>query len=220
VTPITCLAVRLRARHALPFALAVVGLAGSLRAEARVSISGSPPTTDVVGQQYIFTPTATDTRNRTLYYQISNKPTWASFSTSTGTLSGTPSSSNVGTTSNITITVSDGHSKAQLSPFSLTVTSGATSTPAPTPTTGSATVTWTAPTQNTDGTALTNLAGYKIAYGTSSSSLSNSVQVANSGATSYTLSSLASGTWYFAVLAYTNSGAQSALSAVTSKTVP
>jgi hypothetical protein len=32
---------------------------------------------------------------------------------------------------------------------------------------GRATLSWTAPTENTDGTTLANLAGYRIRYGTS-----------------------------------------------------
>jgi len=45
------------------------------------------------------------------------------------------------------------------------------------------------------------------------------VQVASAGAVSYVLSNLASGTWYFAVSAYTSSGTSSALSTVASKTI-
>jgi hypothetical protein len=84
---------------------------------------------------------------------------------------------------------------------------------------GAATLTWNAPAQNGDGTALTNLAGYRIDYGTDSSSLTNSVQVANAGATSYTLSNLPSGTWYFTVRAYTNNGVTSDGSNVASKQI-
>jgi hypothetical protein len=211
----TRLAVRMRARHAVPCLLAVIGLAGSFNAEAKVSISGSPPTSDPVSQLYTFTPTAADTRPRTLYFQISNKPAWASFSTSTGKLSGTPSASNVGTFSNITIKVSDGRTQATLAPFSIAVTASASTT-----TSGTATVSWVPPTQNSDGSALTNLAGYKIDYGTSSGALTQTVQVASPGTASYTVTNLASGTWYFAVQSYSNSGIQSALSNVTSKTIP
>jgi hypothetical protein len=209
------LAVRMRARHAVPCLLAVIGLAGSLNAQARVSISGSPTVSDSVGQLYSFTPQATDTRPRTLYFQISNKPAWASFSTSTGKLTGTPTASNVGTFSNITIKVTDGRTNATLAPFSIAVTASASTT-----TSGTATVSWVPPTQNSDGTALTNLAGYKIDYGTSSGALTKTVQVASPGTASYTVTNLPSGTWYFAVQSYTNSGSQSALSNVTSKTIP
>jgi hypothetical protein len=213
----TRLAVRMRARHAVPCLLAVVGLAGSFNAQARVSISGSPSGSDTVGTLYTFAPKATDTRPRTLYFQISNKPAWASFSTSTGKLTGTPSASNVGTFSNITIKVSDGRTQATLTPFSIAVIASAGT---PKPGSGTATVTWAPPTQNSDGTALTNLAGYKIDYGTSSGALTKTVQVASAGTSSYTVNNLASGTWYFAVQSYTNSGSQSALSNVTSKTIP
>jgi hypothetical protein len=84
---------------------------------------------------------------------------------------------------------------------------------------GNATVTWDAPTANADGSALTNLDGYQIDYGTDSAALTNSVQVPNAGATSYTLSNLPSGTWYFTVRAHTNSGLTSDASSVTSKRV-
>lgn len=64
----------------------------------------------------------------------------------------------------------------------------------------SATLTWSAPTTNTDGTPLTDLVGYKIYYGTSSGSYSVSVDVGN--VTTYTVDSLSSGTYYFVVTAY------------------
>jgi len=99
---------------------------------------------------------------------------------------------------------------------SVTGTAGTT-----TPTSGTATVSWVAPTENSNGTALTNLAGYTVYYGTDASTLSQgqSVKVANPAALSYTVSGLASGTWYFAVASYTTGGQASALSAVSSKTI-
>ena len=84
---------------------------------------------------------------------------------------------------------------------------------------GTATVNWTPPTDNTNGTALTGLAGYQIHYGTASNNLSQTVQVANSGLTSYTLTNLTAGTWYFAVTSYTTSGTQSSMSNLASKTI-
>lgn len=89
----------------------------------------------------------------------------------------------------------------------------------PTSSTGSATLTWTAPTQDTNGSALTNLAGYYIYYGTSVGSLSNKVSIASPGTLTYTVSGLGLGTWYFAIAAYTNTGVQSSLSNVGSKTI-
>lgn len=84
---------------------------------------------------------------------------------------------------------------------------------------GSATVSWAAPTVNTDGSAVTNLAGYRVSYGSSASVLSQVVQVANPAATSYVINTLQAGTYYFAAKAYTTTGVESALSNVVSKTV-
>src|SRR5882757_6837905 len=65
--------------------------------------------------------------------------------------------------------------------------------------TGTATLDWTPPTENSDGSALTNLAGYTVYYGTSPDKLTESVKVSNPGLTAYTMTNLTSGTWYFAV---------------------
>jgi len=72
------------------------------------------------------------------------------------------------------------------------------------------------PTENTDGSALTNLAGYTVYYGTSANNLTESVKVTNPGLTAYTLSNLASGTWYFAVTSYSSTGVESTRSGVVS----
>lgn len=84
--------------------------------------------------------------------------------------------------------------------------------------TATATLTWAAPTQNTDGSALTNLAGFKLYYGTSSTNLINSTSV-GAGVTSSVINSLSAGTWYFAVTAYNDQGIESAYSNVASKSV-
>ncbi|MDP5192020.1 Ig-like domain-containing protein, partial [Rheinheimera baltica] len=51
-----------------------------------------------------------------------NKPSWAAFNTTTGALTGTPVAADVGTTSGIVISVSDGTLSASLEPFNLEVT--------------------------------------------------------------------------------------------------
>lgn len=91
--------------------------------------------------------------------------------------------------------------------------------PPPPPVSGSAVLAWTAPTTNTDGTALTNLAGFTISYGTSPSAMTQTIDVPNSTATGYTVVGLTTGTWYFTVTAYTSGGTQSAPSDVASKTI-
>jgi hypothetical protein len=176
------------------------------------TISGTPPTSVKAGSAYAFTPTATDPEGKTLAFSITNKPAWATFSTTTGKLSGTPSSAQTGTYSNIGIKVSDGSLTASLPTFAIVVSS--------TTTTGSATLSWTPPTRNTDGSTLTNLAGYRILYGTSAGALNKSIQIANAGTSRYVVENLTAGTWYFSVRAYSTSGAESTNANTASKTIP
>lgn len=191
------------------------GSGGSI---ARASISGTPSTSITVGSQYSFTPTASDTDGGKLTYSVQNAPSWATFSTSTGQLSGSPKDTDVGTTHNIVITVADGSATAALSAFAITVVS--TTAASPTSNTGTAKITWRAPTENSNGTALTDLAGYYVYYGTNASDLSQSVQISNPETLTYTISGLTTGeTWYFAVTSYTSSGQQSSYSAVGSKSL-
>jgi hypothetical protein len=86
-------------------------------------------------------------------------------------------------------------------------------------TTGAATLSWAAPTENTNGTRLTNLTGYHINYGTSASALTHVIDVASPSATSYEITNLAQGTWYFSVNAYTSQGMESAASGTVAKTI-
>ncbi len=167
------------------------------------SISGTPVSAARVGRPYAFKPTAYDADGDSLTFKISGKPVWAKFDTSNGTLYGTPTSSNIGIYKNIVIGVSDGKVSSFLAPFSITVS---------TSTTGSVTLKWTAPTRNTDGTALTDLAGYKVFYGTASRVYSKSVKLAGAGVTSVVIEGLTAGTWYFAMKSYDTSGVESAYS--------
>ncbi len=175
------------------------------------TISGTPPTSVTAGTSYSFTPSASDPDGDALAFSIQGKPAWASFSTSTGRLSGTPSAADVGTYGNIRISVSDGSATATLAAFSVSVVTMAN---------GSATLSWQAPTQRTDGSPLTNLAGYKIYWGTQRGSYSNSATIANAGLTTYVIEGLGSGTWYFVVSAFDTTGIESAFSNPASKSVP
>jgi len=84
---------------------------------------------------------------------------------------------------------------------------------------GMATLSWQAPTTNTDGAALTDLSGYRIYYGTDAEELSDSVQLASVGLETYVIDGLGTGTWYFAIKAVTSTGVESALSEIVSKTI-
>lgn len=84
---------------------------------------------------------------------------------------------------------------------------------------GTASLSWTPPTTNADGTALSDLAGYNIYYGMVSGSYPNKVVVNTPGVSSYLVENLASGTHYFIVRAYDFSGNESVDSNVASKTI-
>jgi hypothetical protein len=189
-----------------PFSIAVT----SPVASKPPTISGTPSSAVNVGAAYAFTPTSTDPSGKALTFSVKNAPSWTAFNTTTGEISGTPSAASAGTYSNIVISVTDGTTTAALAAFAIAVNQVSN---------GTATVNWTPPTDNSNGTALTNLAGYQIHYGTTSASLAQTVQVANAGLSSYTVSNLTSGTWYFAVTAYTSAGMQSSMSNVASKTI-
>jgi len=196
----------------LPAFTLQVNAAGAAPAPPPV-ISGTPPTSVTAGSSYSFQPSASDPAGLALAFSVQNKPTWATFSIASGLLNGTPSSTQTGTYANIIISASDGQQVSALPAFSITV-SGAPAT------TGSAVLNLTAPTQNTNGSALTDLAGFRIYYGTSPSNLTQLTQLPGTTITSYTVNSLASGTWYFGATAYTTTGMESALSAIASKTIP
>lgn len=287
------------------------------------TISGTPLAAVVVGQAYSFTPSGADPDGDALTYSIAGKPVWAAFSTATGALTGTPAAANVGISSSIVITVSDGKASAATTAFSITVTAppppsltalvysataggtyaalaGATVSgginvrlsiscdpnlppqswafsidgvarnsesqcpfaliddnalldtktltngshavravgsstvsasftvanaappppPPPSPPgTGSATLSWTPPTQNTDGSAIANLAGYRIQYGTSPSAMTQTIAVSNPGLSSYIVNGLTPGTWHFALRSYNSTGGESAASNVASKVI-
>ena len=84
--------------------------------------------------------------------------------------------------------------------------------------TENATLSWDAPTTNTDETELTDLAGYKVYYGTTSGVYDNVIDVAD--VTTYTLTDISPGTYYFAVTAYDDGGNESDYSNEVSKTIP
>jgi hypothetical protein len=174
------------------------------------TISGAPLTTINSGTAYSFKPSASDANGDALTFSIAGKPSWAAFNTSTGLMSGTPAYANAGVYSNIVISVSDGQATTSMAAFSLTVNQVAT---------GRATISWLPPTTNTDGTSLSNLAGYRISYGTSSTSLNKVTTVASAGVTDALIEELAPGTWYFAVKAYTSTGTESSASTVASKQI-
>lgn len=268
-------------------------------------ISGTPPTRVTVGSAYSFRPTASDPDGQRLRFSIVNQPAWASFSSATGVLAGTPSAEHVGTTTGIVIRVSDGTSTAELPAFSITVEARENRPPtvagtppgtaqvgvaysfkptatdpdgdqlswsitgkpdgavfststgelnwtptregrwqdivitvtdsagasaslrafsisvAPAAATGSARLSWTPPSQYSDGSPMpaSEIGAYRIYHGSSPSSLTRIAEV-GAATTQFTVEDLARGTHYFAVTTVTANGIESDFSQTGSKTIP
>ncbi len=85
---------------------------------------------------------------------------------------------------------------------------------------GSATLSWTAPTENEDNSHLTDLTGYIIHYSTQAGQYSNTIYVDDPETTSYDVENLMPGTYYLAVTAITSDGRESAFSNMVEKTIP
>ncbi len=175
------------------------------------TISGTPPTSIMQGTLYTFQPSANDADGDVLTFSIANKPPWATFTTSTGRLQGTPGPGDIGTTSGIVIMVTDGKASTPLGAFNIAVQATAT---------GTATLSWQPPTQNTDGSALTNLAGFKVYWGTTQGTYPNSVTLNNPGLATYVVGNLVPGTYFFVVTSFNTVGAESSRSNSASKTIP
>jgi hypothetical protein len=185
-----------------------VGASGS--SNRSPSISGQPPTAVKAGETYNFRPSASDPDNDPLSFSIRNKPNWLAFDSSTGRLSGVPGDGDVGSYEDIVIAVSDGRAAAELPVFVVDVTQVAM---------GSVTLSWTPPSENTDGSPLTNLAGYKIYFGKSQNSLDQVVTIDSPGVTTYVIENLSPSTYYFAMSSLNASGVESERSQTLSKTI-
>lgn len=180
-------------------------------------IGGTPAGAVISGHAYSFQPMAHDPNGLRLAFGITNKPAWAGFNSATGALTGTPTAGNVGTWSNIVIAAYDGYAKSALPAFSILVqpAGGGVGLPPPSPPapvspppTGSATLSWSPPTETTSGSPLTNLAGYHVYYGTTAN-LGQQVTIPNPGLTRYVISGLTAATWYFEMTAYDTAGVES-----------
>jgi Putative Ig domain len=176
-----------------------------------LTISGTPPNSISAGTQYQFTPIVAGSSGGTLVFSIGNIPPWATFNTSTGMLSGTPAAANAGAYANVQISVSNGTASASLTAFTVTVTQTGQ---------GVVQLSWTQPTQNTDGSALTGLAGYHLHYGNSAGSMGQTIDVNDPSATTYAVAGLNSGTYFLSLSAYTGTGSESVQTSPVSKTVP
>lgn len=197
-----------------PFTITVQGTKIAAPTSQPLKISGSPPPTAMVGEFYSFAPTVVAPAGLALTYAIANRPNWTQFNAATGSLSGVPAASSVGTDAGIMVSVSDGAMSATLPQFNIAVS------PAAAPAVGNATLSWSKPTHNTDGSPLTDLAGYVIRYGTSAAVLNSQISVGSPNSTGVEISNLAAGNWYFEVASINTANVESQFSALASKAIP
>lgn len=174
------------------------------------TISGQPRGEVKAGEPYSFQPAASDPDGDVLTFRIENRPPWAQFDPATGRMSGTPRDGDVGSHEGIRILVSDGKAEAGTPQFVVNVTQIAL---------GSATLSWTPPTENSDGSTLVNLAGYRIYYGQSPNQLTEQVVINSAGISSYMIENLSPSIWYFAMTAVNANGMESDRSTTVSKQV-
>ncbi len=124
-------------------------------------------------------------------------------------LSGTETIDNLTADSQFVLTCSDANGSVSDSVDVTIVANG----------TGTALLSWIPPTENTDNSALTDLACYKIYYGTASNSYTEVVTIDNPGLTSYQIDNLTKGDWYFVITAFSDSDLESSYSNELSKTI-
>ena len=170
---------------------------------SRPTIAGNPGAAVSIGDMYSFSPNAADPDGDTLSFSIENQPSWANFDQATGRLWGQPSLGDIGDYNSIRITVSDGQATASTNRFTISVIQVGTL---------STTLHWNAPTENEDGSALTDLAGFRIYWGRTAGMYTHSVTIDNPGITMYMVENLAPGNYEFVARAYDASGVESTYS--------
>ena len=90
---------------------------------------------------------------------------------------------------------------------------------APAPSTGSISLAWVALQTNADGSALTDLAGFRIYYGTASGSYSQVITISSPITTRYMIENLPPSTYYMVLKAFDTNNNESQASAELSKTI-
>ena len=162
------------------------------RAPTLAALAGASTRT---GTSYQLVPKAFDPDGDTLVFSAVNLPPWAHIDRASGVISGTPDVSDIGAYESITVTVADAAHQTTSAPFSISVVGP----PA-------ALVRWQKPAARVDGSALDDLAGYRIVYGRDPDNLDRSIYIADPDQTSYNFNTLDKGAWYFAVIAITANG--------------
>jgi hypothetical protein len=195
------------------FTLTCTGPGGSATNHATVVLSSGGTTTPAPTVTLNASPnTVTSGSKTTINWSASNATACSGSGAWSGgqPLSGTKSTGAVTADLTFAITCSGSGGNA---------TASTTVSVASAPVNGYATLSWSAPTTNTNGTPISALAGYHLYYGNSSGALTQAIAVSGAATTSYEITGLTAGTWYFAVAADGMDGTESAQSPVGSKTI-
>ena len=198
----------------------------AILSDTPATANNSPPSIDIsevadaqVGVAFDYQVVAQDSESDSLRYTSVNLPTWASLDPASGRISGTPGPNDAGLYESISITVADATHEVATAPFSITVNSAADAPDAQEPGIGVASLQWEAPPSKVSGEPLDDLVGYRIRYGRSSSDLDHSVMIQDPATTSYQVSGLTSGLWYFSVVAVNANGLEGPPTTLASKSI-
>jgi hypothetical protein len=192
--------------------LCLTSAAGAAEAVPSLKIFGTPTTTVEAGEPYNFRFGAVAIGTGVVRYTIENKPLWATFDATAGRLYGNPVERDAGTWPNVRISATSGALRAALPAFSIRVRCESES--------GSVSLSWLPPLANEDGSALTDLVGYRLYTGRTTDSLKLAAVIRNAGVTRHLIERLQPGTHFFALTAFNASGAESDLSPVARALVP
>ena len=190
------------------FTLSCTGDGGSTSASVNVTVSTQPVTTVSLSANPTSVPLNGTT---TLSWDSSNADSCTASGDWSGSkdVSGSETISALTSDSNFILSCSDANGSVSDSVDVTIILSG----------NGTALLSWTPPTENTDGSTLTDLAGYKIYYGTASSSYTEIVTINNPGLSSYQIDNLTTADWYFVVTSVNSAGIESSYSTEVSKTI-
>jgi len=175
-----------------------------------------------VGAAFDYQPAVQDHESDTLRFTAVNLPAWASLDPASGHISGTPGPNDEGLYESISITVADATHQVATAPFSITVNSAPDAQDpqvAEESGNGVASLQWEIPPSKVSGEPLDDLVGYRILYGRSSSDLDHSVMIQDPATTSYQVSGLTSGLWYFSVVAVNANGLEGPPTTLATKSI-
>lgn len=95
---------------------------------AALCLTGTPVESIQAGSRYSFQPAASGSSDGKITFSIENRPSWATFDSTSGLLSGTPANVDAGTYADVLISASDGTQSVSLAPFSIAVATSTSDT--------------------------------------------------------------------------------------------